>query len=192
MRVNDPSIWPASHICPCRRAPAPHHITAYPVAWTTHYLKNHYERLDPVIARVLSNPEPFAWGLELGPAGVSGAQRQLLYEAAEFGIRAGFAVPIRDGRGPVAAVTFTANMRNTAVFRRRVDQHKRVLQLMAMYFHAHARRKLIPARTVDPRKRLDPKRPIRGADIRRHGSGPSARLAPRRDPASPPADICRE
>src|ERR1700738_4702508 len=47
--------------------------------------------------------------------------------------------------------------------RRRVDEHKRVLQLMAMYFHAHARR-----------------------------SGPSALLAPRRDPAGPPADICRE
>ena len=40
-------------------------------------------------------------------------------------------------------------------------------------------------------KRLDPKRPIRGADVRRHGTGPSA-LLPRRDPAGPPADICRE
>jgi LuxR family transcriptional activator of conjugal transfer of Ti plasmids len=100
-------------------------------------------------------------GLELGPAGVSGAQRQLLYEAAESGIRDGFTVPIHNGRGPIAAVTFTANVRNTTAFRRRVDEHKRVLQLMAMYFHAHARRKLIPDRTVDLRKRLDPKRPIR-------------------------------
>ena len=69
-------------------------------------------------------------GLELGPAGVSGAQRQLLYEAVESGIRDGFTVPIHDRRGPIAAVTFTANVRNTTAFRRRVDEHKRVLQLM--------------------------------------------------------------
>jgi hypothetical protein len=42
---------------PARPGATPHYITAYPVAWTMHYLKNHYERLDPVIARVLSNPE---------------------------------------------------------------------------------------------------------------------------------------
>jgi hypothetical protein len=51
---------------------------------------------------------------------------------------------------------------------------------------------LCVAEAVDPRKRVDPKRPNRGADVRRHGSGPSALLAQRRDPAGPPADICRE
>jgi DNA-binding CsgD family transcriptional regulator len=80
---------------------------------------------------------------------MSRAQRQLLYEAAEFGIRDGFTVPIHDGRGPIAAVTFAANERHTTVFRRRVDEHKRVLQLMAMYFHAHVRRKLAPDRAID-------------------------------------------
>jgi LuxR family transcriptional activator of conjugal transfer of Ti plasmids len=100
-------------------------------------------------------------GLELGPAGVSGAQRQLLYEAAESGIRDGFMVPIHDGRGPIAAVTFTANVRNTTAFRRRVDEHKRVLQLMAMYFHRTLVGSLFPIErliresTWAPNDRLD-------------------------------------
>src|SRR5688500_12241857 len=37
-------------------------ISTYPGAWTTHYLANHYERLDPVIRQALQVTEPFEWG----------------------------------------------------------------------------------------------------------------------------------
>lgn len=125
------------------------HITTYPPNWTAHYLRNHYERLDPVIAEALGSPEPFAWGLEVRPARLLRSQQQLFDEAASFGIRCGFTVPIHDGRGPIAAVTFATDEPRSAAFRRRVEEHRRVLQLMAMYFHAHARRKLASARTID-------------------------------------------
>lgn len=125
------------------------HITTYPPNWTAHYLRNHYERLDPVIAEALSSPEPFDWGLEVRPRRLSRSQQQLFDEAAGFGIRCGFTIPIHDGRGPIAAVTFAADEPRSAAFRRRVKEQRRVLQLMAMYFHAHARRKLTPDRVVD-------------------------------------------
>ncbi len=127
----------------------PRHITTYPPSWTAHYLRNHYERLDPVIAEVLGSPEPFDWGLEVRQRKLSKAQQQLFDEAASFGIRCGFTVPIHDGRGPIAAVTFAADEQHAAAFHRRIEEHGRVLQLMAMYFHAHARRTLIPDRVVD-------------------------------------------
>jgi LuxR family transcriptional activator of conjugal transfer of Ti plasmids len=123
----------------------PHHpranpklISNYPSAWTTHYLEHHYERLDPVIAQALSHPEPFEWGIGFGP---SGPQRELFEEAAKFGIRYGFTIPIHDGTGLVAAVTFAADQRRPR-FERSIIEHARVLQLMAMYFHANARHRI--------------------------------------------------
>jgi LuxR family transcriptional activator of conjugal transfer of Ti plasmids len=127
----------------------PQHITTYPPSWTAHYLRNHYERLDPVVAQALSSSEPFDWGLEVKPTRLSKSRQQLFDEAAGFGIRCGFTIPIHDGRGPIAAVTFAADEPHTPSFQRCVNEHKRVLQLMAMYFHAHARRKLAPERVID-------------------------------------------
>ncbi|WP_316979496.1 LuxR family transcriptional regulator [Shumkonia mesophila] len=123
-------------------------ISTYPPAWTTHYLESHYERLDPVVLRARRDAEPFDWGLATGQRDLSGAQRQFFDEAAEFGIRCGFTIPIHDSRGLVAAVTFAAN-EPYAAFRRAIDAHAEGLQLMAMYFHVHVRRKLAADRLVD-------------------------------------------
>lgn len=123
-------------------------ISTYPSDWTIYYLRNHYERLDPVVAQARAGPEPFEWGLDARPARMSKPQRQLFDEAAEFGIRCGFTIPIHDRRGQVAAVTFAAD-EHRAAFRRLIEEHGPALQLMAMYFHAHARRKLTSDRVID-------------------------------------------
>lgn len=125
------------------------HISTYPPAWTAHYLQNRYERLDPVIAQVLNSREPFEWGLNPRSRIMSAPQRQLFDEAAAFGLCHGFTVPIHDDSGPVAAVTFAADENRTARFHRRIEEDGRVLQLMAFYFHSHARRKLAAPRTID-------------------------------------------
>lgn len=123
-------------------------ISTYPSAWTTYYLQKRYERIDPVITQASSSAEPFEWGPEVRLLRLSKPQRQLFDEAAEFGIRCGFTIPIHDGRGPIAAVTFAADARRPA-FCHCIEEHGRVLQLMAMYFHAHARRELGGDRVVD-------------------------------------------
>jgi LuxR family transcriptional regulator, activator of conjugal transfer of Ti plasmids len=118
----------------------PRLISNYPTKWTSHYLRNHYERVDPVVAQALQNPEPFRWGFELPSVSHSLPEQRLLDEARYFGIRFGFTVPIHDGHGPIAALTFASDQRNAA-FEDCIEAHPRVLQLMAMYYHAHARRK---------------------------------------------------
>jgi len=60
-----------------------------------------------------------------------------------FGIRYGYTVPIHDARGAIAAVTFAAD-EYLPKFQRSIAEHARVLQLMAMYFHAHARLRFLP------------------------------------------------
>jgi len=133
---------------PRRHNIPPQLISNYPSAWTAHYLQRRYERLDPVVSQALDDPEPFEWGPGVGPIAPSTSQRELFDEAAEFGIRYGFTIPIHDKRGPIAAVTFAANERRPQ-FERSISEHAEVLQLMAMYFHAHVRRKFGGARTVD-------------------------------------------
>jgi LuxR family transcriptional regulator, activator of conjugal transfer of Ti plasmids len=139
---------------PSRRAETPELISNYPVTWTDYYLRQHYERVDPVIVEALTATEPFEWGhpvewgQELSARCLSKLQCALLDEAAQFGIRCGFTVPMHDSRGPVAAVPFAADERRTA-FQHCIEQNRSVLQLMAMYFHAHARRRLSINRIID-------------------------------------------
>ena len=117
-------------------------ISTYPASWVARYVRNHYERLDPVITQALGDPAPFQWGLGLAMTQHSFAQQKLFDEASLFGIRFGFTVPIHDGRSPVAALTFACDQRNVP-FERCVTSNDRVLQLMGMYFHAHVHRKLL-------------------------------------------------
>jgi LuxR family transcriptional regulator, activator of conjugal transfer of Ti plasmids len=122
-------------------------ISNYPSAWTRHYLERQYERFDPVVMQALSHTEPFEWGLDVGSMTPSKAQQELFEEAAKYGIGCGYTVPIHDRRGSVAAVTFAADQRRPQ-FERCIKEHARVLQLMAMYFHAHARNRLARDRLI--------------------------------------------
>jgi LuxR family transcriptional activator of conjugal transfer of Ti plasmids len=130
-------------------------ISNYPLAWTTYYLQKHYERFDPVIIQALRYPEPFEWGLGVRSLVPSNSQ-ELFEEAATFGIRYGFTIPIHDSSGPIAAVTFATDERRPQ-FERTISEHARVLQLMAMYFHAHAQQRigsnqLIAGASLSPRE----------------------------------------
>lgn len=116
-------------------------VSTYPTKWTSHYLLNDYQRIDPVIRQALRTPEPFRWGRNVAAKPYSLDEQRLFDEASQFGIRFGFTVPVHDGHGPIAALTFASDQRNAA-FERCVRSHTRVLQLLAIYLHAHARRKL--------------------------------------------------
>jgi LuxR family transcriptional regulator, activator of conjugal transfer of Ti plasmids len=137
---------------PCQSARL---ISNYPAQWTSHYLQQHHERLDPVIRRVQYGTEPFEWGPDLNFSVLSPQQLELLADAAAFGIRYGYTVPIHDRHGRLAAVTFASPERGP-VFRHCIEHNGPLLQLMAHCFHAHARRKrtdrAIDGVTLSPRE----------------------------------------
>jgi LuxR family transcriptional activator of conjugal transfer of Ti plasmids len=126
---------------------APLLISNYPAAWTSHYLQKNYERLDPVVAQVFRHTEPFYWGLGSGLMQNSNAEHELFEEAATFGIRCGFTIPIHDSNGAIAAITFAADQRHSS-FEQSIDKNAHMLQLIAMSFHAHARRKGMPYEAI--------------------------------------------
>jgi DNA-binding CsgD family transcriptional regulator len=123
-------------------------ISTYPEEWTSHYLRSRYELIDPVISQALRTPDPFPWGAGIQANNRSPAQHRLFDEAGEFGIRIGFTVPIHDAHGPIAALTF-ASSQCSQTFETFTTSQARVLQLMAMYFHAHVRRKLASRQSID-------------------------------------------
>lgn len=118
-------------------------ISNYPPEWTDHYLKQHYERLDPVIVRAHLREEPFEWGLGADNRKLNPVQAQFFDEAAQFGIRCGLTIPLHDGLGAIAAVTFASDERRRP-FRKTVTRHRKALELMAANLHLHARRKIFP------------------------------------------------
>lgn len=126
----------------------PQLISNYPVDWTSRYLRNGYERIDPVIACARSAEHSFRWGRDRVSVENREWQGRLFDEAAEFGIRCGFTVPVPDRRGGTVAVTFAADEPNPP-FARVAEQYGQALQLIASCFHLHVRRRLSDSRTID-------------------------------------------
>lgn len=127
---------------------APSLISNYPSAWTDHYLAHRYDRLDPVIGTAAHTAEPFEWGPNLRVGRRSAGCIKFFAEAAEFGIRFGFTIPVRDRQRRLAAVTFATDERGTA-FRQTVDAYRSGLHLLALFFHRQA------CSTLDPERRID-------------------------------------
>lgn len=127
---------------------APSLISNYPDAWTEHYLARRYDRLDPVIGTAARTMEPFEWGPDLRVGCHSAGRAEFFTEAAEFGIRFGFTIPVRDKQRRLAAVTFATDERRTT-FRHSIEAHRSALHLMAVFFHRQACRTLEPDRRID-------------------------------------------
>lgn len=123
-------------------------ISTYPQTWTTHYLASRYEDMDPVIHQARLRHETFRWDADGGDLGLSAPQRQLMDEATQFGIRCGFTIPIHDRHGLFAALTFASDERQPLFFRV-IERYERALQLVAIFFHIQARRRLTSERMVD-------------------------------------------
>ncbi|MCP3413633.1 LuxR family transcriptional regulator [Bradyrhizobium brasilense] len=124
---------------PHRPGTSPTLISTYPSSWKTLYLRRKYEAIDPVVRRAICQTEPFRWGLGYEPRDQSDTERELFEQAAAFGIRCGLTFPIHDNEGALAALSFAADDRRNN-FERSIVEHGQILRLIAMFFHAHARR----------------------------------------------------
>jgi len=116
-------------------------ISTYPSQWTSYYFKRRYFDIDPVVAQVRNSLLPFHWDSEEAGRRASSEQKRFFGEATAFGIKCGLSVPIHDGKGGVAAITFASNGK-ADILKRTIDAHRHLFHLSAIYFHVHARQKL--------------------------------------------------
>jgi len=116
-------------------------LSSYPEAWKEHYVRNGYERIDPVVGQARKSRTGFYWDGSRPGTPTSSAQRRLFREASAFGINNGVTVPIHGGFGQLAAFTLASQDRDPA-FSRYVSEALDTLHLLGLYYHAHARAKL--------------------------------------------------
>lgn len=126
----------------------PRLISNYPPPWTSRYLQERYDNLDPVIQRGLRGWDTFEWGAALGQPNIPKPQQQVLEWAAQFGIRSGLTLSMHDRRDRFAALTFASDETKPLLLRS-LTRYEKALQLVAINFHIHVRRKLADDRVVD-------------------------------------------
>lgn len=138
-----------AYLCASLRADRrPELISTYPDLWTSHYVQLRYVEIDPVVLQARRGQETFVWDADSGDLELSTRQRQMMDEATQHGIRSGFTIPIHDRHGLSAALTFASDERRPQ-FLRLIDQYESALELIAIFFHVHASRKLIDQGVVD-------------------------------------------
>ena len=122
----------------------------FPVGWYWRYVSQNHLPHDPVVMRIGQTTRPFRWSDSYARAGARG--RRVLDEAAQFGIRDGYAIPIRGRDGSLAMVSIGA--RDYALTR----QDEMALHIASLYLHArlsslrgHAG--IRPAPKLTPRER---------------------------------------
>ncbi|TIL82285.1 MAG: LuxR family transcriptional regulator, partial [Mesorhizobium sp.] len=76
------------------------------------------------------------------------SQQEILEKAAHFGIRGGLTMSLHDHRGRFAALTLASDQSRPPLLRS-LTRYEKALQLVAISFHMHARRRLAEDRVVD-------------------------------------------
>jgi LuxR family quorum sensing-dependent transcriptional regulator len=80
-------------------------LDSWPSGWMERYSSRNYFEVDPVGQNVLATSSPFLWG-DAPYRREKTLSRQMMGEAAEFGLRDGFCVPIHGATGWQSAFSF--------------------------------------------------------------------------------------
>jgi LuxR family quorum sensing-dependent transcriptional regulator len=126
----------------------------WPSEWTLRYISHDYILRDPVVAEVFRTLYPFDW-TELGTRpSLATPARRIMAEAAEFGLRQGFTVPLHGMEGETAVVSMAG--RTCALDDPRAGAE---LHLLSIYTHARLRELHCPPAPIDQaiRPRLSPR-----------------------------------
>ena len=83
-------------------------LSNYPEDWQTHYLKNGYAAIDPVVASAKRTMRITPWSADRHPFLRHSAEWSFFGEAVEFGLRSGLSIPVKTGFGRTAILTFAS------------------------------------------------------------------------------------
>jgi DNA-binding CsgD family transcriptional regulator len=83
-------------------------MSTLPADWMALYVSRGFASADPMVRELLRGRGALAWSDVLSRRSLSRPEREVLSEAARFGIRDGFIVPIRESGGSVGLVSLVA------------------------------------------------------------------------------------
>lgn len=115
--------------------------TNLPAAWTQHYRDSEYQEIDPFLTHCCATLGPIGTGSDYCSDYdyLSDAQRRLIHEAAEFGMRAGFSATVRlRGSGGLGGWNLGSTLDRGQVEAIRIEKEP-LLRMVAMYAHERLR-----------------------------------------------------
>lgn len=115
------------------KAMQPVGFSNYPMEWVQHYTENGYGAFDPAVTGGLRSRLPYQWFKHM-PI-VSGREKLLLNESAEFGICAGAAIPVHTGVTEMG-MFFVSTSSDDGEFAALWKEHQYAVHLIATYFHS--------------------------------------------------------
>lgn len=124
---------------PGREGKRPLFISTYHDEWIVRYKDKAYVDIDPVAIQANQDILPFKWGTPTDLKSASKEQKAIFNEASVFDVKAGFTVPIH-ARGHEFAAISVATNEQSPEFPRLIERYGHQLHLMAIHFHAAARR----------------------------------------------------
>jgi len=119
-----------------RRANGPNLISSYPKSWTSHYFREGYDNIDPVLQERLSPGRMLLWDGRDARSAKSPKERSLFDDALSFKIRTGLTVRIPTSQNQFAAFTLAVDDRSLGLDRF-IETSQDILQMVGLTYHAH-------------------------------------------------------
>ena len=119
-------------------------LKKWPMDWYWRYIRNGYDRYDPVIHLCRQSVHPFEWSEARYDPETDPRAAKIMHEAAEFGMKQGYCLPIHGLNGFEACLSMGGSSLDLT------PQTKPALHLMAIYAFERARLILAPSPQPNP------------------------------------------
>ncbi|UFX49326.1 LuxR family transcriptional regulator (plasmid) [Bradyrhizobium sp. 41S5] len=123
------------------RANGPKLISSYPKSWTSHYFREGYDNIDPVLQEPRNTSRMLLWDGREARSAKSPRERRLFDDALSFKIRTGLTVRMPASQNQVAAFTLAVDDRSLGL-ERFIETSQDMLQTVGLDFHAHVSAKI--------------------------------------------------
>lgn len=124
-----------------QRANSPKLISSYPKSWTSHYFREGYDNIDPVLQESRSTSRMLLWDGREARSAKSAKERRLFDDALSFKIRTGLTIRVRSTHNRHAAFTLAVDERSLGLDRF-VESCQDILEEIGINYHAHVSAKL--------------------------------------------------
>lgn len=116
-------------------ARSPFLIGNYKSDWTDYYIRNKLDLIDPVIEASIKSCVPFFWGVPEVVYASRPEQEVLFRQAASFGIRHGWTVPIHNCNGRIGTINICSS-KEFDQFKEHIENLAMMLHVISIHFHA--------------------------------------------------------
>ncbi|MGZ6213037.1 MAG: helix-turn-helix transcriptional regulator [Candidatus Binataceae bacterium] len=117
------------------------YLTNLPSEWVCHYVKEEFERVDPVIRDCVSQRLPIRWTETYRANSRTAGETTMMRAAWDSGLKRGLTVPIHGPDGELGIFSLNSELDDDE-FHKVSDTTKYELQAIAHYFHDAAQRAL--------------------------------------------------